>query len=41
MFNDGLDEQLSSFGRGDSLIIVEYQPGVTRPIAKIVSEDRP
>jgi hypothetical protein len=41
MFNNGLDEQFSSFGRSDSLIVVEHQPGVTRPIAKILSENCP
>jgi hypothetical protein len=39
IFNHGLYKQFGSFGRGDSLVVVEYQPGVIRPISEILSEN--
>jgi hypothetical protein len=40
IFNHGLYKQFGSFGRGDCLVIVEYEPGIIRPISEILSENR-
>jgi hypothetical protein len=39
MLDESLDEKLGGSGCRDSLIVVEYQPRVGRPIAKIVSKN--